>query len=85
MDLSGLTAPLPRTTRAPAVPVEALVATTPATDAEGVFVLIGNGQQQTGPCAWMPRGTTRPARGDRCILDATLRGRMFLAWWGPDG
>jgi hypothetical protein len=84
-DLTALTQPAaPRSAAAATATglVEAVIATSPASINDDVYVVIGNAEQRSGPCEWLPRGDMLPERGQRCYVQQSNLGTLVLVQWG---
>jgi hypothetical protein len=70
---------------APAAPVEAVIATAPATLGDTVDVLVGDARLRVGPCRWDPVSTRTallfPTVGVACLTDVSNQGHNHVVWW----
>lgn len=70
---------------APAAPVEAVIATAPATLGDTVDVLVGDARLRVGPCRWDPVSTRTallfPTVGAACLTDVSNQGHNHVVWW----
>lgn len=68
-------------------PREGIVHDTIKVDGEPCYVKLDefNQEQLTGPCIYMPRGSTLPQKGNRCLVIESDTGALWLAVWWPYG
>lgn len=65
-------------------PHEGFIATDPdAQGRVGVVVPAFDPDRRLGPCPAMPRGALAPSRGDRCVVQLTAEGTLWVLGWEP--